>query len=354
MEVSLTVVLLLALVWSVSQRDTSRTALLRTAFIAAAAVLARPESLYFAGVLGLVLAMERRRFEALAPAFGAVAGMGAWVLYCLSVSGYPLPNSHYVKSAVAGLRSVQYLAVDVLLSEPWVLSIAGLFLLILAIRIDRERGSRLLIALVFTWLAALVAIAASRNVWTGILFFHWRYFGIFVAVPIVVLATSVALSPRRWVDVAAAAVIVATVSLLPSRYALVRAQERGIHALHTEPAQVAARELPPDTVLLVEGAGAARFHTPRTMWVVDAMGLNDSAIAHAEDSVERICHIFELQPTSFLLPDEYMKGLAPAFSYEVIREFHDEAFAQSKSAVPRSVWLSQIRSNRPDIESRCP
>ena len=84
------------------------------------------------------------------------------------------------------------------------------------------------------------------------------------------------------------------------------------------------------------------------------MGLNDSVIAHAETPLERICRIFALEPTYFLLPDELMGGLAPAFSYEIIREFHDPAFAQSKRAVPRSAWLCEIRGNRPDIERQCP
>jgi hypothetical protein len=354
MEVSLTVVLLLALIWSVVQPLDDRAALLRAGFIACACVLARPESLYFAGALGVVFAMQRRNLWSLAPAVGAAAGMGLWMLYCLMVSGYPLPSSHYIKSSVAGLPSIQYLAVDVLLSEPWVVSIAGIVLLLLSLRFERKGQERIMTGLVFAWLAALVATALSREVSTGVLFFHWRYFSIFVAVPLVVLATSLALGPRRWVYGGAVIVLLATAAFLPSRHALVRAQERGIYALHTEPARVAARELPADTVLLVEGAGAMRFFAPRTMWIIDAVGLNDSIIAHAEDSFGRICHIYGLEPAYFFLPDEYMGGLAPAFRYEVIREFHDPAFAQTTSFVPRSAWLCEIDSYQPAIQARCP
>jgi hypothetical protein len=354
MEVALTTTLLLALVWSFLQRDYRSATAARTAFIAGACVLARPESLYFAGALGLAFAVRRRSLHALAPAFGGLAGMGIWVLYCLMVSGYPLPNSHYVKSTVAGLPSIQYLGVDVLLSEPWVLSVVGLLLMARALQLDREAGERVSTTLLFAWLVALLATAASRNVDTGVLFFHWRYFGVFMALGIVVLATSLGIAPTRWSYAGAFLVVLVTLAGLPSRHALVRAQERGIRALHTEPALTAARMLPEDAVILVEAAGASRFFTPRTMWIIDAVGLNDEQIAHAKDSYEKICRIFSLRPTHLLLPDEFMGGLAPAFSYEVLQRFHDPAFAQSVFAPPRNVWLCAVRANRPDIEGKCP
>jgi hypothetical protein len=354
MEVALTTTLLLALVWSFLQQDRRRITIVRTTLIAAACVLARPESLYFAGPLGLAFAAQRRSLRALAPALGSLLGMGIWVLYCLVVSGYPLPNSHYVKSAVAGLPSLQYLGVDVLLSEPWVLSVVGLLLMVQALRVDREAGERLSTTLLFSWLVALLLTAASRHVDPGVLFFHWRYFGIFMALGIVVLATSIGVAPTKWSRAGALLVVLATVVGLPSRYALVQAQERGIRALHTEPATTAARILPEDAVILVEGAGASRFFTPRTMWILDAMGLNDQQIAHGKDAYERICRIFALQPTHLLLPDEYMGGLAPAFFYDVIEKFHDPAFAQTKIAPSRNVWLCEVRAYRPDIEGKCP
>lgn len=354
MEVTLTTAALLALVWSFLRQDERTKSVVRTGLVAAACVLARPEALYFAGVLGLTVAAQRKSVRALSPVVGGLLGMSVWVLYCLAVSGYPLPNSHYVKSAIAGLPSLQYLGVDVLLSEPWVLSIVGLLLMVEALRQDRDVDERPSTTLLFAWLVALLATAASRHVSTGVLFFHWRYFAIFTAVPIVVLATSIGVAPTRWRYAGALLVVVVTVAGLPSRHALVRAQEHGIRALHTEPALAAARTLPEDAVVLVEGAGASRFFTPRTMWVVDAMGLNDGRIAHGSDSYARICRIYALHPTHLLLPDEFMGGLAPAFSYEVLQKFHDPAFAQTRVAPPRNVWLCDVLANRPDIERQCP
>lgn len=353
MEVTLATVLVIALANLAIPRERGTRPTWLVALVAGACVLTRPEHLYFTVALGILFFVQQRTLRALAPAAGGIAGMAIWVIYCLLVTGYPLPNSHYVKSAVAGLRSVQYLAVDVLLSEPWVVSIAGILLMMQALRLDRERGTRILSSLLLAWLAALLATAASRHLQTGILFFHWRYLGIFMAVPLLLIGVPLSLAPKRWLYAAALLTLVVSVAFLPGRRALVRAQERNIRLLHTEPALTMARTLPADSVVLVEGAGASRFFTPRTMRIVDALGLNDHLIAHGKDSIERICRIYRLEPTHLLLPDELMGGLGSAFSYEVLQQFREPAYAQTIAVGLRSVFLCGVHGNRPAIEARC-
>ncbi len=353
MEVTLATVLVIALVWRVIRSDRGMGSAWWVGLLAGGCVLARPEHLYFTVALGVLWFTHQRSLRALAPALGGAAGMGLWVVYCLVVSGYPLPNSHYVKSAVAGLSSFQYLAVDVVLSEPWIWSVFGVLLLMNALRLDRESGKRTVSVLVLAWLMALLATAGSRYVRPGILFFHWRYFGIFTAVPLLLIGVPLAVGSKRWPHAAAAAVLLATVALLPSRHRLVAAQERNIRLLHTEPALTVARTLPADSVVLVEGAGASRFFAPRGMRIVDALGLNDHVIAHSRGNFERICHIYGLRPTHLLLPDELMGGLASAFSYEVLEAFREPAYSQTRYVGPRTVFLCDVQANRPDIQARC-
>ena len=352
MEVTLATVLLIALVLAAVRSWTGRSSPWLVALLAGACVLTRPEHLYFAGALGALAFAQRRTLRSLTPAAGALSGMAVWVVYCFSVSGYPLPNSHYVKSAVAGLQSVQYLGSDVLLLEPWVLSVAGILLVMAALRLERKGGRHDLAMILLAWLGALIATAASRHVLPGILFFHWRYFGIFTAVPLLLVGIPLAFDTQRWHYAAALAVVLVSVALLPSKHAVVRAQERNIRLLHTEPALAMARGLPSDSVVLVEGAGASRFFTPRTMRIVDALGLNDRVIAHG-NSMARICHIYGLQPTHLLLPDELMSGLASAFSYEVLEAFREPAYAQTRRVGLRTVFLCRVKGLRSQIEQRC-
>ena len=48
---------------------------------------------------------------------GAALALAGWMLWCVAVSGYPWPNTRYVKGAVDLLVGLQYLVLEVLLQR---------------------------------------------------------------------------------------------------------------------------------------------------------------------------------------------------------------------------------------------
>jgi hypothetical protein len=352
MEVSLTAALA---IWTAVIVTKPRDALERTgaaslagAFALGMACLwARPETLFLLGPLCALFWSRSRRVVTLAPLAGAVFALCLWVLYCQLVSGHPWPNTYYAKRHAETLQGLLYFGVRVLTAQAWAVGLTGLGLVVLAF--VRSGPAR---ALALAWVCAVLAIAASREILMGALFYCTRYFAIFGAVPIVLAASQ--LPARRWAQaLVALPIALATLLLLPQARALQRAQESDIATQHTEPAQFLARTLPAGARVAVEGAGATRFFLPRSVRVIDVVGLNYALAVHARTTGERLCSVLHARPTHLLLPDGFMSFFGQALSLETLHVFIDEYSAITVRSSVHRIVAARVRGVAPEAVRAC-
>jgi hypothetical protein len=355
MEVSLAAALLLGCVLACVREQW-----LIAAIAAGLATLARPESLAFVGTFAGVLALGRRQPRALWAIAGAVFAMLAWMGYCQLVSGWPWPNTAYVKVGQTDLAGgIAYLQAQVLPDQPWLTGLGGGVILIAAalaadLAPDRDAVRRVeLLALLTAWVLALLATAISRPLDPAILFYQSRYFTIFAAIPLVVVALGLARLHRIVALVALLPIVVITLIALPRAHELQRAQERGVALLHGGPAGYVGRELPADAVIAVEGAGAMRHHTPRSMTIVDIIGLNHAAIAHAASDADKACVLVRAAPGWFVLPEHIAASLAQVFVFRPVESFVDPRWAQIEEPREVRVWLLAVEGVDPRWARRC-
>jgi hypothetical protein len=136
-------------------------------------------------------------------------------------------------------------------------------------------------------------------------------------------------------------------------HTLQRAQERGISLLHGDPARYVSTKLAPDAVIAVEGAGSMRYRTPRTMTIVDALGLNDAQIAHAVGDPAKACVLVGRQPEYLVMPEQIAAALAVVFELRTIAAFVDPASAQVAEPHEVRVLLQEVVAVRPKWARRC-
>lgn len=353
MEVTLTAVLLLA-----CMRASLREQWLLAGVLGFAVELARPEALACLLGFALVLAVARRRLWFGVPVLGAALALAGWVLYLL-VSGWPWPNTAYVESSVGQPASagLDYMVSQVLTWEPWVAGIGGLALLLAALWtelsgrgvleqgpvVQSERRFEVL-AIFVGYLVGMLGVALTRPLEPGILFDQARYFAIFAALPPIVIALGLARTHRVLSLVLVIPVALVTGLAIPTTARIQRAQERGVALLYGDPARQVARELPRDAVIAVEGGGSIRYRTPRTMTIVDIIGLDDHAKA---------CVLIERAPEYFVLPDHVAGALSKVFDMRVIAEFVDPEWAQIEQPREVRVLLLEVVEVRPHWAERC-
>jgi hypothetical protein len=312
-----------------------------------ACVWARPESLFLLAPYCALRWYATRSQIALAPLLGAFLALAIWMLYCQLVSGYPWPNTYYAKRHADPLRGLLYFAVRVLPAQAWAVGLTGVvFTLAAFVRSGPAR------ALAVAWLLAVIAIAGSRVVLMGALFYCTRYFAILGAIPCV-LAASQLPAQRRFALLAAAPIVIASALLLPQARALQRAQEQDITAVHVEPAQYLARELPAGARVAVEGAGATRFFLPRSVRVIDVVGLNYARAVHARTSSERLCSVLRQRPSHVLLPDGIIQFFERALVLEPMRTFVDEHTAITVRSAVHRVHAARVRDVQPEARRIC-
>jgi hypothetical protein len=342
MEVPLAAALLVwTLFYTLSDRPRAATGL------AALAVWARPENLFVLVPLAALRFGDRRQLARLLPAAGALLALALWMLYCQSVSGYPFPNTYYAKRTAHLGLGLLYFAAQVLPGEAWFLGIGGIWLLYRAVA--RRKSARWL---VLSWACAVIGIAASRSIIPGTQFFCARYFSVFAALPCVAIAS--ALPDRallRWL--ALAPVALAAFLALPEQRALQRAQERDITLLHGEPARWLTQVLPKSSRIAAEGAGAARYVLPRSMRVIDVIGLNFAPAAHAMNDIERLCAVLRAGPTHVLLPDEQTPMFAHFLRLRLLRSFVDPHSALTLRSSVRHVHAAVIASIPSNTRELC-
>lgn len=349
MEVPLAAALVMAVLVT-----TGREAWGGAAVVGALAVWARPEALFVLGAHGVLTGLATRNWRALAALGGGLLALFGWVAYCLFVSGHPWPNTQYVKGSDPGLGGLSYLTQEVLPGQPWLISLGGAAMLGLALFEERRAEGWSLAIAIAAWAATLIAIAVSRPLHPGVLFFEARYFGLVAHLPAVPIALALAAGRRRWVPVVLALPLAALTAHALARTAQVQqAQERSVMRLHTRPARWIAQHVPDDAVIAVEGAGAQRYRTPRSMTVVDIVGLNEAAVAHAPTSGDKLCAIINRTPQYLIAPTQIVEPLAAAFEGEVLAEFPDPAFAQVEPAHPATVQVVALRAVRSPWRERC-
>ncbi len=345
--------------------------------VAASAVLgllcvwARPEALFVLLAFGPALALHRWKHGAdtprlRAPIAAALAGalaLGAWVLYCLAVSGHPWPNTWYVKGPGGGLDGLDYVRLEVLPLQPWIVSLTGLVLLGLAVREDlRSRRPEAAVLLV-TWLVAVVAIAVGRPLHPGVQFYESRYFAFVAALPMLVVplgvaATQAGSKTRPWTRWAALALALPVGLLCGLQVHHLRAalleQVEDTHVLHSAVGRFVAEQLPPDAVVGVEGAGAPRFHAPRSMTIVDLVGLNEREAAHRHFDVEaKICWFVGRDLTHVAIPTDWIGIYGQIFELRALAEFVDPHYTQVLPPRPVTVVVFAVEGVRPAWRQRC-
>ncbi len=188
------------------------------------------------------------------------------------------------------------------------------------------------------------------------MFYQARYFAIFAALPPILIALGVlgvARTHRVLALVLVLPVAILTGVAIPTTARVQRAQERSVALLHTDPARYVARELPPDAVIAVEGAGALRYRTPRTMEIIDIIGLNAAAIAHAPDDPAKACVLVEAAPGYMVLPEHIAAALAKVFELRALAQFVDPQWAQVEEPYEVRVVLLEVVGVRERWAARC-
>jgi hypothetical protein len=353
MEVPLAAALLLASVWAMIAGRVRGAGLL-----AALAVWARPEALPFtlvaAGMLAIAPRLAAVRRAAIAAIAGSVSAMVAWSAYCLARTGRPWPNTQVVKGSGGGLAGLGYVADAVLPWQPWLVGITGVVLLFLALRREGRAPGGELRAIVIATIVTAIAIAITRPLHPGTTFYEARYFAPLAAMIPPCLVFGLPERPR-WLGPALVLPIAGVTGLqLADVRASARAHEDDTELLHTRVAAWVAAELPPDAVVAVEGAGAMRWATPRTMTIVDLVGLNDHEAADLHhDRAGKLCHFVRRRPTHFVLPAPWVPLYAPVFVLAPVARFDDPAYTQVEPAAPLTVLVLAVTGVRPEWLDRC-
>ena len=158
---------------------------------------------------------------------------------------------------------------------------------------------------------------------------------------------------RLWRALALTPIVLANLWLLPAAQRLQRAQEDDIEKLHTQPAQFVAATLPADARLLVEGAGATRFFAPRSMHVIDYVGLNYKAAVHARTLPERLCAVLQAHPTFIALPDAYATSIQKSFAIQPLRTFIDRDYALTINNKPHFLAVARVVGLTPSLRAMC-
>jgi hypothetical protein len=347
MEVSLCAALLLAVGLSALRRQW-----VIASALAALAVWARPEALAFLTALGVGLAVLDRQRGALLLPFGGALALVTWTTYCFALSGHAWPNTFYIKTAGEG-DSLAYLLDEVLTEEAWFVGVGGIVLGAAAML--REYKARRYFAIVWflAWAASMVAIALSRPLHPGVLFFEARYFFILSAPPLVLVALGLPDLPRTLAAVALAAVFAINGLAAVASHGTMRDQERSVSLLHTAPAKDFATLLPADARIFVEGAGATRYFASREVEIIDALGLNRKTIAHAPDDRAKACELVRAAPTHALLPDHIAQPLTQVFEWRQVRVYLDPDNAMVRARHPVQVQLYEIVQVREVWRDRC-
>jgi hypothetical protein len=327
--------------------------LVRAAALAVLAVWTRPESLLFVGVLSTCLALGRRQPKLGLVGGAALAAMVAWCAVCFGLHGQLLPNTFYAKASDTQLLAgFAYLFERVLTEEAWLLGVGGLVLLVP----ELARGPAKLVtrSLFAAWALTLLAVAASRRLDPRVLFYMQRYFAIVAFAPAALVGAAVAHRGRSaltW----CVPVALALVFMVPRARALTRLQEHNIRSLHTEVAHWVGAHAPAGSRVLVEGAGALRYYTPRNLHIVDLLGLNAQPIIQAKRAgfTPYACALTSPVPELMVVPSELLRSMAGLFEATQLASFDEPNYAQTLEPWHRKVFVFRVVGVKPELRARC-
>lgn len=264
------------------------------------APLARPE---MAILTMLVLATALWRDHAARPSWKkrvwfllpTVAAVGAWMTYCLVVTGHPLPSTFYVKFDATldnTIHNSLFIFTKILPAAPWFAYGTGLALWVVGAVATWRRGPIGRMVVTFPLLFFL-EVSASQPLKSG--FYFTRY-----ALPAqVFVVTGVAVGAVRLLDwawkrrrlalapayaIGVGAVIVSSLAKLPStlmdRAHLFAWNCQNIEELNVAMAVWLRDNVPAGEPIVVNDAGAARYFGEHP--ILDIVGLNHHRWLHRE------------------------------------------------------------------------
>lgn len=348
MEVPLACAVVLAMAWAIVEGHTRAAAVL-----GAAACLARPELALIPIVWSAAMMVARarctppRRRAAMAASIGALVAAAVWAIWTWSTVGDLLPNAFYIKGRGGGFDGLAYLADAVLPWQPWLVGLGGLVLGGLAIRHAHRSGDATIATLAVTAIVVTILVAMTRPLHPGVQFFEARYFVPLLAPLPVVLAVGL-VDAKRLIAIVSL-VPVALVTGLQTRDTATRVAEAAedTRVLHHQPAQFVAANLPADAIVAVEGAGASRYFAPRTMTIVDLVGLNDHVSAHLHrDRDAKMCHWIARRPTHAVIPAHWGPILEAVFEVRPVAVFDDPSYTQVEPPSPMRVVVAELGAPR--------
>lgn len=322
-------------------------------------VAARPELLVTAGLLAVASVVlgfaDWRRDRATwlgagALLAGAAATMLGWSAYCFARAGHPFPNTYYAKGGATWSANTQFVIERVLTYQPWLVGLGGAVILGWALLRGRDVHARKQIAAwLLSWAGTLLAIAASRGLSADVLFYMQRYFAVIAPLALCAVGLGLVLLPvrARWL---LAPVVAVALMMAAQQRASTRAQEASIARLHTSLGALLAERLPADARVVVEGAGASRFFAPRTMTIVDMLGLHDRGIAHA---ARPMCVVAARAPTHLAVPSEQLALVQRMYRTRPLAVLRDPAFAHFAKVFAREVHVLAIEALQPAFARVC-
>ena len=111
--------------------------------------------------------------------------------------------------------------------------------------------------------------------------------------------------------------------------------------------------LPPQSVVLVEGAGANRFWLPRDMWILDVIGLNHQPIAHMTSFSQLRCYLAQ-KPVDFaVLPRHMVNRYMEVYALEELMAFEEAQCHQTEPPFAHHVYIFRSHGIRPEAAQGC-
>ncbi|MBN2528408.1 MAG: hypothetical protein JXR76_18615 [Deltaproteobacteria bacterium] len=303
----------------------------------ALAALARPEAVCVAMGIGVVSGVWPR-FRPAGKWWGHVlplvvpvlVAFSIWGGYNVAVTGYPLPNTFYVKAGFSPMNNLQlikpFLQSSVLPLTFWgtaVLTI-GIFLNFRVFNTGTQRPFALI--LVAICIVSITAVFASRPLLPNITFYQYRYYIPFVpplfAVGAVMVSNAV-LSKRLFkiilTGMAVLPFVVTCIAAYPAQLNSYQSHCEEVRTVHTLPAKFIRDHYPNDHTLAVEGAGAMAFFSQK--YVVDLNGLNTHTIAHSVKGTGLLCTLAVTSPRLVAVPSTWHRFITPVFRIHATQVF---------------------------------
>ena len=372
MEVTLFTFLML---WCMTALDKDRESLL--GWTMGLAAVARPEGLVLLAIVPPVWYLKnpsRRRSmrawsQMLVP---MVMLFGGWIIYNFAVTGFPLPNTFYVKGGNTGpfqFETFSFLVREIFLETGFFKSLVGIILYVTGCSWLLRKDLKMNAAVLFLPWLLLYGLAATREFPVALPYYWARYFHPalpFFLFPMAfgILALGSLLRGRwgkfhenRLAGTVAAAVIFLIVAApgaasLPAQASLFTRNCRDINQGVVEPGKWLRENSQPEDWLVTINAGAIRYFSQRR--TIDVVGLNNHRLVHHKEegfdskwsALENL--VEEKKPAYFILfldSTEWVK----AFNLELVKVYRHEDHSVTRSVNQSIVLIFRPKSQAPGV-----